>query len=66
VSGNGCSGCFADQNLLFGNSADYDGGSRITIIRTIRLDPRFVDRSAGDYHLLADSPAVDVRDWTSR
>jgi Right handed beta helix region/Protein of unknown function (DUF1565) len=56
-----CSDCFADQNLLYGNSVDYDVGSgRVKIYRTIRLDPRFVDRLAGDYHLLSDSPAVDV------
>jgi Right handed beta helix region len=60
VSGSGCTGCFADQNLLFGNSVDYDGGSGITIYRTIRLDPRFVDRNAGNYHLQAGSPALDV------
>jgi parallel beta-helix repeat protein len=56
-----CSGCFADQNLLYGNSVDYDVGSgRVQILRTIRLDPRFIDRFAGDYHLMSGSPAVDA------
>jgi hypothetical protein len=60
VSGSGCTNCFADQNLLYGNSVDYDGASGINVQRTIRQDPRFTDRSNGNYHLLAGSPAVDV------
>jgi len=59
VSGNGCSACFADQNVLFGNSVDYDG-SGLVIYSTIRLDPRFVNRAAGDHHLMTGSPAADV------
>jgi chitodextrinase len=58
--GNGCVGCFAQENLLFGNSADYYLPQPLTIISTVHADPFFVDRAARNYRLRSDSPAVDV------
>lgn len=56
-----CTGCRADQNVIFGNPrGDYYLPSPLTVGTTIRADPRFVDRTSGDYRLGDGSPAIDV------
>jgi parallel beta-helix repeat protein len=55
----GCTGCRADQNVLFGNSADYYFQTPLSVGSTVHADPGFVNRSAGNYRLAAGSPAVD-------
>lgn len=56
----GCTGCVADQNVLYGNSTDYYLQTPLTVRSTIHADPAFVDRGAGNYRLGAGSPAVDA------
>jgi hypothetical protein len=55
----GCPGCAVNQNLLFGNLADYYWQTPLTVGSTIHADPLFLSRSGGNYHLAAGSPAVD-------
>ena len=54
------SGVVVERNVLFGNSADYYWQTPLTVISTIHADPFFVNRGAGNFHLAAGSPAVDV------
>ena len=55
-----CDGCWADQNVVFGNSLGaYYLPDALAVHRTIEADPQFVNRSRGDYRLQAPSPAVD-------
>jgi parallel beta-helix repeat protein len=56
----GTPGCFADDNVLYGNSADYYLPQPLTIDDTIDGDPLFVNRTGGDYHLQAGSPAISA------
>ena len=44
-----------DHTLLWGNAADP-----LTGTNALAQDPRFIDSVAGDYHLRADSPAVNA------
>jgi parallel beta-helix repeat protein len=60
TGGGGCAGCVADQNLLYGNSTNYYLPQPLSILSTISADPLFVNRTAGDYRLGSNSPAVDV------
>jgi chitodextrinase len=60
TGGNGCVGCLAEENLLYGNSSDYYLPLPLEIISTVHADPFFVDRAARNYHLRSDSPAIDV------
>ena len=49
------------NNCVFGNTSyDYSGLSAGT--GDISADPLFVDRQAGDYHLLPGSPCIDAGD----
>jgi hypothetical protein len=57
--GDGCVGCVADQNVLYGNSQSYYLPSPLTVRETLAADPMFVNRAARDYRLAAGSPAVD-------
>lgn len=52
-----------EATLWHGNGMDTIGAGTIST-GTINLyaDPRFVDVSAGDYHLNSDSPAIDAGD----
>ena len=55
-----CEGCWADLNLLFGNPrGEYYLPESLTVERTIRANPLFVDRSASNYDLRARSAAID-------
>ena len=50
----------ATHTLLYGNGTDMSG-TRITSTNEITGSaPRFRNPAAGDYHLLPDSPAIDV------
>jgi Right handed beta helix region len=60
TDGKGCEDCWADQNVLYGNSEDYYLPEPLSVQRTIQADPLFVDRSARNYRLLARSPAVNT------
>jgi Right handed beta helix region len=58
--GDGCAGCSAVKNLLFRNSEDYYLPEPLSVISTVRGNPRFVDAGRGNYHLRANSPAIDA------
>jgi hypothetical protein len=54
-------------NDVYGNGqgsggSDYAGPYGLPGLGAITLDPLFVNPSAGDYHLLANSPAIDAGD----
>jgi hypothetical protein len=53
-------------NCVFGNTAyDYSGVANPTgTFGNIQVDPRFVDRPGGDYHLLEWSPCRDCGDFS--
>lgn len=46
-------GCMTSKNILFPQAAGYSSGN-------IKMDPKFVNAAAGDYHLQAGSPAIDA------
>ena len=46
-----------DHNLLDGSGVDYDGTTAGE--HSVSGDPAFEDPTASDYHLTAESPAVD-------
>ena len=49
------------SNLLFANGQNYVGiDDQAGSIGNLQDDPRFIDMTAGDYHLRADSPAIDA------
>lgn len=50
-----------DYNDIFGNGADYEGGSSAGS-HSLSLDPQFVDTAAHDYQLKAGSPCIDAGD----
>jgi Right handed beta helix region len=58
--GEGCAGCSAVKNLLFRNSADYYLPKPLSVISTVRANPRFVDAGRDNYRLRANSPAIDA------
>ena len=45
-------------NDLYGNTSNFEGASQST--GEITMDPRFVNRASGDYHLQASSSAIDA------
>ncbi len=51
-----CGGSF-HPNIVWGNQADYAGLDRGR--DDLAVDPRFVQPAARDFHLRADSPAID-------
>jgi parallel beta-helix repeat protein len=60
TGGGGCSGCSADQNVLYGNARNYYLPTALAVGSTISADPLFANRAAGDYHLASGSPGVDA------
>jgi hypothetical protein len=48
-----------DHNAVWGNLEDYFGAAAADPT-DVRVDPRFVDPAAGDFHLRADSTCVDA------
>jgi hypothetical protein len=60
------SGNQARNNLLYGNTSGtswYPGGG-MSERGTIRQDPLYLMRPAGDFHLMSGSPAIDTADPT--
>jgi hypothetical protein len=53
-------GNLATANVAWGNTAGQLDGSGITYLANTIADPRFVDRTAGNFHLQLASPAVDT------
>ena len=49
------------NNLVFGNGTDYSGITSLTgASGNISVDPLFVSMTTGDFHLQANSPAIDA------
>ena len=49
------------NNLVFGNGANYTGiGNQTGTQGNLSASPLFRNQAAGDYHLLASSPAIDT------
>ena len=60
IKGDGCAGCWVDQNVVYGNARGaYYLPEPLTVYRSILADPLFVNRAGGDYHLQVGSPAID-------
>jgi len=53
-------GNLATKNVVWGNTSGQLVGNGITYSANIVSDPRFVNRAAGDLHVQAGSPAIDV------
>jgi hypothetical protein len=53
-------GNLATKNVVWGNTSGQLVGNGITYSANIVADPRFVNRAAGDLHVQAGSPAIDV------
>ncbi len=53
---------FAEYNDLFGNNVDVVGQILGDPITNIHADPRFINPNAGNYHLRANSPAINAGD----
>jgi parallel beta-helix repeat protein len=51
------------RNCLYGNTTNYSGFSGSA--SDIKLDPKFVDRAGGDYHVASGSPCLDAGDDAS-
>jgi parallel beta-helix repeat protein len=58
--GDGCSGCAALNNLVYGNEKNYYFPEPLSVKSQLVADPRFVDRQHGDYRLRVRSPAINA------
>src|SRR5207237_307818 len=50
---------FTTNNLVFGNTL-FNYSNTVASSSDLAVAPQFVNRDAGDYHLLAASPAIDA------
>jgi len=53
-------GNVATKNVVWGNTSGQLVGNGITYTANTVADPRFVDRAAGNLHVQAGSPAIDL------